>query len=330
MNNENKIFKVNGLNTIQVQYGNNKLQFLIDTGASVSIMFSKILKQYGFINKQDIVKINGINGHTYSIGSTELNLKIQSHFINHKFLVMNHIDDNFQGILGTDFLIKYKASINYENFSMSLNIDNEYCVVELESAYDYYTTIPPRCETIKYFNCEYDNDCVLLSENLSEGVYIAGSILKPENKQIPVKILNVNDKEVKIRNFRPTIQHINDFNVYTFSTATKSVERVDRVLDLIKIDNSSSKEHKSIQKICAKYADVFYLEGDKLSATNVMKQSITLTKNASPVYIKPYRLPHIQKDEIDRQIKEMLKDDIIEEARSPWSSPVLIVPKKSG
>jgi RNase H-like domain found in reverse transcriptase/Reverse transcriptase (RNA-dependent DNA polymerase)/Integrase zinc binding domain len=46
------------------------------------------------------------------------------------------------------------------------------------------------------------------------------------------------------------------------------------------------------------------------------------------VYVKPYRLPYSQKEEINRQVEEMLENGIIEETRSEWSSPILVVPKK--
>lgn len=328
-NKETNTFTIDGMNTIRMKYGLHELNFLVDTGASVSIIFSKYLKPNQVVNSQQIVKINGINGYTHSIGTAIIDLQIQNYLVNQKFLVVSSSDTNFHGILGTDFLLKHKAIINYENFSLSLSINNNFFTVDLQSSHDCYITIPSRCETIKYFPCEYDGDYIILSENLADGVYVASCIVRAANKHIPVKILNVNDREIKIKNFQPAIQNISHFHLYTFDSTKISVERVDKVLDLINIDTLNSQEKNSIEKICAKYADVFHLEGDKLSVTNLMKQSITLSKNASPVYVKPYRLPHVQKDAIDKQINKLLKDDIIEETKSPWSSPILVVPKKA-
>ena len=44
---------------------------------------------------------------------------------------------------------------------------------------------------------------------------------------------------------------------------------------------------------------------------------------------KQYRIPRAQKEIIDSEIRNLLDNDIIEPAKSPWSSPVLVVPKKS-
>ena len=57
---------------------------------------------------------------------------------------------------------------------------------------------------------------------------------------------------------------------------------------------------------------------------------ITLEPGAGPVNVRPYRYPHIQKNEIERAIREMLSTRIIRPSFSPLSSPVLLVKKKDG
>ncbi|XP_036150748.1 uncharacterized protein LOC118648534 [Monomorium pharaonis] len=44
---------------------------------------------------------------------------------------------------------------------------------------------------------------------------------------------------------------------------------------------------------------------------------------------KQYRYPPIHKDEIDRQVGELLKNDVIKPSTSPYNSPLWIVPKKA-
>jgi hypothetical protein len=48
-----------------------------------------------------------------------------------------------------------------------------------------------------------------------------------------------------------------------------------------------------------------------------------------PVNIKPYRYSPAQKDEIEKQITEMLTNGIIIPCQSPFASPVILV-KKDG
>jgi len=186
------------------------------------------------------------------------------------------------------------SEINYETFKLSLVHNNLHISLPMLSRQQIYMNIPARCR-----------------HNL-----------------IPVKILNTREQDIQLRNFCPTLADAKDYEMLCFEAESPSVSRVDKLLDLIETNSLNKEEKFLIQKICAKYADVFHLPGDPVSTTNIGKQKIRLKPEAVPVYVKPYRFPHAQKEEIQDQIETMLKNGIIEEAKSQWSAPLLIVPKK--
>lgn len=62
----------------------------------------------------------------------------------------------------------------------------------------------------------------------------------------------------------------------------------------------------------------------------VFDHKIHLLPNAKPVNVRPYRYPYFQKNEIERQVQEMLEQGIIQRSQSPFSSPVLLIKKKDG
>ena len=60
-----------------------------------------------------------------------------------------------------------------------------------------------------------------------------------------------------------------------------------------------------------------------------MEHSI-LTVDEEPLFQLPYRKSEKERLEIKKEIDEMIKYKIIRESRSPWSSPVILIPKPNG
>ena len=89
----------------------------------------------------------------------------------------------------------------------------------------------------------------------------------------------------------------------------------------------NSEEKNSILKLLKDYSDIIYIEGTPLTFTNKVKHHIKTTDEI-PVYTKSYRYPQIHREEVRKQIKNMLDQKIIRPSSSPWSSPLWVVPKK--
>ena len=49
--------------------------------------------------------------------------------------------------------------------------------------------------------------------------------------------------------------------------------------------------------------------------------------DSAPIKQHPYRVSHMKKELLDKEVQYMLKNDIIEESQSNWSSPCILVPK---
>lgn len=75
------------------------------------------------------------------------------------------------------------------------------------------------------------------------------------------------------------------------------------------------------------YCDVF-AEPHTLPPHRQYDHAITLQAGATPVNSRPYRYSPLQKDEIERQVTEMLAAGLIQPSMSPFASPVLLVQKK--
>ncbi len=66
-----------------------------------------------------------------------------------------------------------------------------------------------------------------------------------------------------------------------------------------------------------------------LGKTSVVKHKITLTDDI-PFKSRAYRVSPLKKQIIEEQVDQMIEENIIEPSFSPWSSPVVLVPKPDG
>lgn len=84
-----------------------------------------------------------------------------------------------------------------------------------------------------------------------------------------------------------------------------------------------------IDALLTEFQSVFD-EPQGLPPSRVFDHSIPLLPGAKPVNLRPYRYNPAQKDEIEKQVHEMLQQGVIQPSASPFSSPVLLVLKKDG
>jgi len=99
------------------------------------------------------------------------------------------------------------------------------------------------------------------------------------------------------------------------------------VLDAEVPDAVSEPVPAELQKLLEQYSDIFTSQV-ALPPSRACDHEIPLIAGARPVNIRAYRYTPAQKDEIERQVKEMLHQGIIQPSSSPFSSPVLLVRKK--
>lgn len=98
-------------------------------------------------------------------------------------------------------------------------------------------------------------------------------------------------------------------------------------VQLCSVQTEESLLSDTVDSLLLGYLDVFE-EPRGLPSPQEFEHAIPLQPGAQPVNIRPYRYRPAQKDEIERQVMEMLEQGIIQVSASPFTSPVLLVPKK--
>lgn len=84
-----------------------------------------------------------------------------------------------------------------------------------------------------------------------------------------------------------------------------------------------------LQELIQKFAHLFAAPSG-LPPHKACNHMIPLLCGANPISIRPYRYSPELKDELEKQVANMLKQGIIQPSASMFSSPVLLVPKKDG
>jgi len=85
----------------------------------------------------------------------------------------------------------------------------------------------------------------------------------------------------------------------------------------------------SMQGVLHEFSDVF-MEPSSLPPSRQIDHSIPLKEGIAPVNVRPYCYAHYQKEEIEKQVQEMLNSGLVQPSTNPFSSPVILVKKKDG
>ena len=85
-------------------------------------------------------------------------------------------------------------------------------------------------------------------------------------------------------------------------------------------------QQEEMMDTLVRYTEVF---SDIPGKTNMIEHKIELTDN-NPVRSRPYPLPYAMRENLKKEIEDMLSLGIIRESNSPFASPIVIVKKKDG
>ena len=84
------------------------------------------------------------------------------------------------------------------------------------------------------------------------------------------------------------------------------------------------RQRKQLEQILHQFKEVLR---DKPGRTSVTEHHIN-TKSSRPVRQTPYRIPYAYRAAVDQELRDMVKEGVIEPSKSSWASPIVIVKKK--
>ena len=103
------------------------------------------------------------------------------------------------------------------------------------------------------------------------------------------------------------------------------------IAPVITASTCSQEEEKEskLRQLLQEFAAIFK-EPNSVPPHRGHDHKIVLKEGTSPINVRPYRYPVLQKDIIEQTVKEMLEVGIIGPSQSPYSSPIVLVNEKDG
>ena len=326
---------------------------MVDTGADISCVSQSFLKKVTIENptlkKSQLYSIVGVGRQRLRIlGVVNLTVKINGKDFKYDFHVIESIPHSV--IIGIDFLQANKVTINVAQNSIKfpdgtakigLLETNTGLVRCVESC-----KLPPNSEAILpvHVSRRTEGEQVLLepTPNLVKKHLMAArcTISVKQGKSV-MRVLNPTDKPIflsrrlvlaKVEEFDPhTVQTLEDKTPAKVSVINKQPRpcRENLEFDLSHSDLPENKKMR-LAKFLNENKHVFATNLKELGLTDKYHHRIETVDDAPGVKMPFYRQPpHLQK-ETDRQITEMLENQIIVPSTSSWFSPILLLKKKDG
>lgn len=250
--------------------------------------------------------------------------------INSKIIINKSNNDNEivpnKILNGIDNTLPYSNSLNNKSVPARAEIisNNDNKVVQNN------IILPPRSEIFLSFKIKpHLKEMLCASQEVQPGVYIGNITVPSSQDEVVIPVVNANHKSVEIKNFNPHLVPLSTFCKLNIANQTNN-SRIKEIIECIQQDESLNHEERySLFKIVEAFHDVFHLNGDVLTRTDIVKHNIPLLQDTAPINIRQYRLPESQRSEINSQIDKLLQNNINVPSSSPWNAPLLLVPKKS-
>ena len=337
----NIVVPMNSDNFIDVTLFDRCVTTLIDTGSTACLMDYRLFQRF----PQLISRLQPYTNNLVAANSQELSvlgviqfyIKIGNRPFPLRALVCK--DLCYSLLLGSDFLRRSRSVLNIHQQTISFSKPKQ-------SVLAASITVPPRTEIVcnvkilgRAMNCLPG----LLEPNkslLHSGVAVSRVLTNRRGKLAPVKLLNFTDSPVTVPrgsllgkfHTLPPLPACAAVNKSPLSDPVRRNKHVVEILSKINLSQSTltTAEKSELVAIITEFADVFASSHIPMGKCDLVKHTIELQDGAQLPRCRPYRLSPPMKLELEKHIKAMLAQDLIEPSQAPCSSPVLLIKKPNG
>ena len=314
----------------------------LDSGAGPSVIDMGTVEILGLQHKITDCEDNLVNasGDKMDIaGVVQIQVKIQgAKPVKHEFKVLN-AKTYSNVLLGRDFM-KLFGTVTFDFVGNSVRLGRIWLrgvrVKNKEKVrISKKTVVPARSEQVVSVRCR--DYCSLLEMDFQpkkligvDGVVVSKARVIPNmNGNFCVTVLNSTEHDIVLDNRRVVgcVTEADEVVAQIDRNNETVEEKLEQADNIVLGEDLSESQRKQIMELVADYKDIFAENPKNPKRTVLMKHKI-ITENALPVRKKSRRVPVAWEDEVNSQVKQMLKHNIIRPSCSPWNSPLLLVKKK--
>ena len=341
--------------TILVKVKNKQRRALIDTGADTVVISESYYRDiFGRNSRPRNSKLqlkSADGGFLHLLGESYISLDINGKVYPHTCLVVRNLNHSL--IIGRDFMTKYNMILNFQTNTCMLGREKLTLVRNNDLLANIRTvssvSVPPRTLITIYgkyhknapvkvgskIQWEQNENCFLHKE---PGLVVMNGLgIGQSNHRVPITLVNNTGRHFFVKkgnivaklNCSSEINEITQVNSHVSNSVKTDFAPPPEHIPEVTSPDLDLSQHKQINNLLKDNADVFAKNEFDIGKSNILKAHIE-TGNSKPIKRKPYRTPFAYRDEVRRQVDEMLKTNIISPCNSKWSAPILCVKKKSG
>lgn len=347
---------------VEINSCNLKLKCLLDTGSQVSLIKRGIALKLHQDHKVKISPSNktilGINGQSLDTdGILHLPINLSpTHKLYHNFIICS--TSSFSGaiLLGSDFFNRVNARIRYDSKELIVDkhifplLKNKHCSHQLSFRLsDSKDSLPsnailtdspiivPKLST-NLFDINtpayMQNNKTYLIENVLDKSYpfkLAHCFVTNDtNNKIRLSILNSSEQDITIpsKSWLGISSPVEIINHNQLITHDEVKTEIDKMRKKVTYEHLSSLEKNQLFDVLLANKDVFASKDNPIGETSDIAHIDKVTDDI--VNIRQFKLPQATVTELDRQVDEMIKADIIEVSNSKYNNPVFLVTKANG
>ena len=261
------------------------------------------------------------------LGKITLPIQFNSTTLTQEFIITNGIIESC--ILGADAIFSHGFIVDGENRLIYLARDGPGQALSIET-----TT-----KSVKKLNISSMNSAIcqvkvigfdlqknttymfLPSKDLPKEISIEPFVGTLEKNSDKIPVLMTNNSMDNILIPRNTFIGTMEFPESIIGSVNLKAETLKIILDdspeNLKLPNETKSIYKdTLQNLLEDFKDLFATKDSELGSTGLIKHTID-TQGKGPIRLRPYRAPQKQKEEMVKQIKEMLDNKVIQQSTSP-------------